>query len=65
MKLIEEKHSYLLELIKNRIDSVPDEEFIKAVKKASWDELQWIRVNGTILGFCIGILLGIFQLIMV
>ncbi len=64
IKLIAEKHSYLLELIKNRIDSISDEEFISAVKKASWDELQWIRVNGTVLGFVVGLLLGAFQLIM-
>ena len=62
-KLIEEKHSYLLELIKNRIESVSDDEFISAVKRASWEELQWIRVNGTILGFGIGLLLGVFQLL--
>ena len=64
-KLIEEKHSYILDLIKNRIDSISDEEFISAVKKASWDELQWIRVNGTLLGFAIGVLLGTIQIIII
>ena len=65
IKLIEEKHSHLIQLIKNRIDSISDEEFISAVKKASWNELQWIRVNGALLGFVIGLILGTLQLILI
>jgi uncharacterized membrane-anchored protein YjiN (DUF445 family) len=62
-KIILENHDFIVDLIKKRLESISDKEFIDAVKKASWDELQWIRFNGAVLGFVIGIFLGILNLI--
>lgn len=63
IKVLTEKHDLITEIVKKRFESVSDKEFIEAVKKALWDELQWIRLNGTILGFFIGMLLGIVNLV--
>jgi uncharacterized membrane-anchored protein YjiN (DUF445 family) len=50
-----------VDLIRKRLESIDDDEFVEAVKKASWDELQWIRLNGALLGFTIGFLVGVMD----
>lgn len=63
-KIIESHHGLLEELIFKRLNELSDEEFVRIVKTASWDELQWIRINGTVLGFLIGLLLGVIQVVL-
>jgi uncharacterized membrane-anchored protein YjiN (DUF445 family) len=43
------------------LNSVPDREFLNAVKRVSWEELQFIRLNGAVLGFLVGILLKLLE----
>ncbi len=54
---LEENREDLLKLVERKLRSIPEEEFIGAVKRASWEELQYIRLNGTLLGFLLGITL--------
>ena len=54
---LEENREELLKLVEKKLRSIPDEEFVNAVKRASWEELQYIRLNGTLLGFLLGITL--------
>ncbi len=61
-KIILENHNVILDLIDKRLSSISDREFIEIIKSASWNELQWIRLNGTILGFIIGILIGFLNI---
>ncbi len=54
---LEENREELLKLVEKKLRSIPEEEFVEAVKRASWEELQYIRLNGTLLGFLLGITL--------
>ena len=58
---IQENHEKIKEIARNKLESLTDEEFIKSLKQASWKELQWIRINGTLLGFVIGLFLGVLE----
>jgi len=60
-KIIFENHDIIMELIEKRLGSISDQEFIDMVKTSSWNELQWIRLNGLILGAFIGLVFGIFE----
>ena len=54
---LENGREELLKLVEKKLRSIPEEEFVDAVKRASWEELQYIRLNGTLLGFLLGITL--------
>jgi len=60
---LEEHKKELLQLVEKKLNSIPDEEFVNALKRASWDELQYIRLNGAVLGFIAGILLKAFEML--
>ncbi len=60
-KIILENHNVILDLIEKRLTAINDKEFVEIIKSSSWNELQWIRLNGTILGFIIGVLIGILN----
>jgi uncharacterized membrane-anchored protein YjiN (DUF445 family) len=62
-KALEEHKTELLNLVEKKLNSIPDGEFVEALKKASWNELQFIRLNGAFLGFVIGVLLKAFELL--
>jgi uncharacterized membrane-anchored protein YjiN (DUF445 family) len=61
INFIETRKHLIVDLIRKRLESIDDDEFVEAVKKASWDELQWIRLNGALLGFIIGFLVGVID----
>jgi uncharacterized membrane-anchored protein YjiN (DUF445 family) len=61
INFIETRKHLIVDLIRKRLESIDDDEFVEAVKKASWDELQWIRLNGALLGFTIGFLVGVMD----
>ena len=54
----------LLEFVERKLNSISDEEFLEAVKRASWRELQFIRLNGAVLGFVIGLALKGFEILL-
>jgi len=63
LKFVQENHEKLKEIARRRLEKLSDEEFVKSLKQASWRELQWIRINGTLLGFIIGLFLGILEVV--
>lgn len=61
--VIIENHDVILELIDKRLKSIEDKEFVDIIKNSCWDELQWIRLNGCLLGWIIGVFIGIFNIL--
>ncbi len=60
-KLILDNYNNLVLSIENKIKSISDEDFLNTIKRLTWQELQWIRLNGAIIGFLVGIILGIIE----
>jgi uncharacterized membrane-anchored protein YjiN (DUF445 family) len=62
--LVEENHSKIGKLVQENLDKLDDEMLIHMMENKIGKDLQWIRVNGAICGFIIGIFLtGIKALI--
>lgn len=60
-ELLRENHSEIREIVRRRLEEVSDEDYILMTKSGSSDVLQWVRLNGTVLGFLIGFLMGIVE----
>jgi uncharacterized membrane-anchored protein YjiN (DUF445 family) len=59
--LVEKNHSQIGNLVKENLDKLDIETLIDMMENNIGKDLQWIRVNGAICGFFIGILLTIIQ----
>ncbi len=55
--LVEENHSKIGKLVQENLDKLDDETLIHMMENKIGKDLQWIRVNGAICGFIIGIFL--------
>lgn len=60
---LRENHAEIKELVRRRLEEISDKDYVMLIKSASWDELQWIRFNGTLLGFCLGFLIGLIEIL--
>lgn len=60
--LIEKNHSKIGKLVKENLDKLDTETLIDMMENNVGKDLQWIRVNGAVCGFMIGIALTIFKL---
>lgn len=54
---IEQKHDYIGKLVKDKLGTYSEEELIKQVKEHAGRDLQYIRINGTLVGAFIGAVL--------
>lgn len=61
--LIEKNHSKIGKLVKENLDKLDTETLIDMMENNIGKDLQWIRVNGAVCGFLIGIGLTIFKFI--
>ncbi|MFE1243190.1 DUF445 domain-containing protein [Fictibacillus sp. NPDC058756] len=61
--LIEKNHSKIGMLVKENLEKLDNETLINIMENNIGKDLQWIRVNGAICGFLIGIILTIFKAI--
>ncbi|GGB69903.1 DUF445 domain-containing protein [Fictibacillus barbaricus] len=61
--LIEKNHSKIGILVKENLEKLDNETLIDIMENNVGKDLQWIRVNGAICGFLIGIILTIFKAI--
>ncbi|GCD82154.1 hypothetical protein PTHTG4_12160 [Parageobacillus thermoglucosidasius] len=55
--LVEENHSKIGQLVQENLDKLDNETLIHMMENKVGTDLQWIRVNGAVCGFIIGILL--------
>lgn len=61
--LIEKNHSKIGKLVRENLDKLDTETLIDMMENNIGKDLQWIRVNGAVCGFLIGIGLTIFKFI--
>jgi uncharacterized membrane-anchored protein YjiN (DUF445 family) len=55
--LVEKNHSQIGDLVQENLDKLDNETLTKMVENNVGKDLQWIRVNGAVCGFIIGIFL--------
>jgi uncharacterized membrane-anchored protein YjiN (DUF445 family) len=55
--LIESNHSQIGNLVQENLDKLDNETLVDMVENNIGKDLQWIRVNGAVCGFIIGIFL--------
>jgi uncharacterized membrane-anchored protein YjiN (DUF445 family) len=61
VQLIDQNHSKIGELVKENLEKLDNETLINMMENNVGKDLQWIRVNGAICGFIIGLVLTIFK----
>ena len=57
VKLVENNHSKIGKLVQENLDKLDDKTLIEMIENNVGKDLQWIRVNGTVCGFMIGLVL--------
>jgi len=58
---VEKNHGLIGQLVKENADKLDNETLIEMVEEHVGKDLQWIRVNGAVCGFAIGLVLGTIQ----
>lgn len=59
-RLIEQEHWLIGSMVRNVLQSFSDEELNQFVEEKAGDDLQWIRINGSLVGAVVGMLLFAF-----
>jgi uncharacterized membrane-anchored protein YjiN (DUF445 family) len=62
---INNNHEKIGKLVKENIEKIDTETLIELIEYKVGDDLQWIRVNGAICGFFIGLILGVVRVIFI
>ncbi|WP_138752296.1 DUF445 domain-containing protein [Paenibacillus sinopodophylli] len=57
LKWIEQKHAFIGKLVTDKLNEFSEEELISLVKEKAGKDLQYIRINGTVVGALIGVVL--------
>ncbi|KOS29138.1 hypothetical protein ADK18_08745 [Bacillus anthracis] len=57
VKLVENNHSKIGKLVQENLDKLEDKTVIEMIENNVGKDLQWIRVNGAVCGFMIGLVL--------
>jgi uncharacterized membrane-anchored protein YjiN (DUF445 family) len=63
VRLVEANHSKIGQLVRDNIRKLDDAQLIEMLEEKVGKDLQWIRVNGAVCGFLIGVLLGVVKLL--
>ncbi len=61
--MVEKYHAKIGQLVKENLEKLDNETLINIIENNVGKDLQWIRVNGAICGFMIGILLTTFKMV--
>ncbi|AIQ50334.1 DUF445 domain-containing protein [Paenibacillus sp. FSL R7-0331] len=61
--LVEANHYRIGVLVKENLDQMDDESLVNMLEEKIGKDLQWIRVNGAVCGFVVGLVLTVIQLI--
>lgn len=59
-KIIRSEHYLIGEIVKETLDTFTNERLNQFIEEKVGDDLQWIRINGSIVGACAGILIYLF-----
>ncbi|MFP7735731.1 DUF445 domain-containing protein [Priestia aryabhattai] len=62
MSFVDDNHSKIGQLVQENLDKLDDETLVDMMENNVGKDLQWIRVNGALCGFLIGILLTVIKL---
>ena len=63
VQFIEQNHSKIGALVRDNISKLKNEELIDMMENKIGKELSWIRVNGSICGFLIGLVLSTIKIL--
>ncbi|MDF9840869.1 MULTISPECIES: DUF445 domain-containing protein [unclassified Paenibacillus] len=61
--LVEANHYRIGVLVKENLDQMDDDSLVNMLEEKVGKDLQWIRVNGAVCGFVVGLVLTVIQLI--
>ncbi|KIL34146.1 hypothetical protein SD71_20885 [Cohnella kolymensis] len=62
VRLVEANHYRIGKLVKENLEQMDDATLVRMLEEKVGKDLQWIRVNGALCGFAVGIVLSLIQL---
>ncbi|CAH1217250.1 hypothetical protein PAECIP111893_04242 [Paenibacillus plantiphilus] len=62
ISFVESNHYRIGQLVKENLDRMDDASLVRMLEEKLGNDLQWIRVNGALCGFIVGIILSLIQL---
>lgn len=63
VQIAEQNHYRIGQLVRDNVDRMDDKQLVELLEEKIGQDLQWIRVNGAVCGFLVGIVLSLIQLI--
>jgi uncharacterized membrane-anchored protein YjiN (DUF445 family) len=58
--ILDEKHNVIGSIASDTLNNFTDEKLKEFIEEKVGEDLQWIRINGSVLGGCIGLVLFVF-----
>ncbi len=62
--IIRRNHHLIGEMVEKNLAGLSPDEIKEQFKTRTYDDMQWIRVNGAVAGFAIGLLIGIIRVLL-
>ncbi|MDF2670189.1 MAG: hypothetical protein K0R67_2495 [Paenibacillus sp.] len=62
IQVVESNHFRIGKLVKENLDQMDDASLVNMLEEKVGKDLQWIRVNGALCGFVVGVILSLIQL---
>ena len=63
-EVINRNHHLIGEMVEKNLSSLSPEQIKEQFRIRTYDDMQWIRVNGAVAGFAIGIVIGILRVLL-
>ena len=60
VRLIENNHYRIGALVRDNLERMDDKALVSMLEEKVGNDLQWIRVNGALCGFVVGVILSFF-----
>jgi uncharacterized membrane-anchored protein YjiN (DUF445 family) len=61
--LVEKHHAYIGEMVRGSLDKLEDRTLVDQIEEKVGDELQYIRLNGAVIGGIVGAVLYLFKIL--
>jgi uncharacterized membrane-anchored protein YjiN (DUF445 family) len=62
--IINRNHHLIGEMVEKNLKALSPEQIKEQFRSRTYDDMQWIRVNGAVAGFAIGVIIGIVRVIL-